>query len=78
MDLNYFLHDKKQLNQGGPSMMPFAPTHMNPRMLNQLMANQRFAASMAQAAGTPHAPHHRGGPPSASGMGLRFPGSFYM
>ena len=42
------------------------------------MANQRFAASMAQAAGTPHAPHHRGGPPSASGMGLRFPGSFYM
>lgn len=59
-------------------MMPFAPTHMNPRMLNQLMANQRFAASMAQAAGTPHAPHHRGGPPSASGMGLRFPGSFYM
>lgn len=60
-------------------MMPFAPTHMNPRMLNQLMANQRFAASMAQAqAGTPHAPHQRGGPPSASHMGLRFPGSFYM
>ena len=64
--------------QGGPSMMPFAPTHMNPRMLNQLMANQRFAASMAQAAGTPHGPHHRGGPPGTSGMGLRFPGSFYM
>ena len=59
-------------------MMPFAPTHMNPRMLNQLMANQRFAASMAQAAGSPHGQHHRGGPPGASSMGLRFPGSFYM
>jgi hypothetical protein len=32
---------------GGPSMMPFAPTHMSPRMLNQLMASQRFAAASA-------------------------------
>ena len=58
-------------------MMPFAPTHMSPRMLNQIMASQRaaFASSIAQA---PHGPHHRGGHPGASGMGLRFPGSFYM
>ena len=74
----YFFHASKQSQQGGPSMMPFAPTHMNPRMLNQLMANQRFAASMAQAAGSPHGPHHRGAPPGASSMGMRFPGSFYM
>ena len=58
-------------------MMPFAPTHMSPRMLNQLMASQRFAAASAMAQ-APHGPHHRGGPPGASGMGLRFPGSFYM
>jgi len=60
-------------------MMPFS--HMNPRMLNQVMASQRFAAAaaMAQAGGQPHGPHHRGGPPGPSSMAsLRFPGTYFM
>ena len=58
--------------------MPFPPTHMNPRMFNHLVANQRFPASMAQTSGAPRGPHLNGRPPGTSGLGLPFAESFHI
>ena len=58
--------------------MPFPPTHMNPRMFNHLVANQRFPAPMAQTSRAPRGPHRNGRPPGMSGLGLPFAESFHL